>query len=76
MKKIKKVLICFGTALVFLSAPNNSITVLASESITISPRADIIEWVYRVDNGKMYRRQYNYSKNKWLGSWEYIADVS
>ncbi|RKD34985.1 hypothetical protein [Lacrimispora algidixylanolytica] len=32
--------------------------------------AQIIEWRYKTVNGKMYRRQYNYSRKKWVGDWE------
>lgn len=34
------------------------------------PRANIIGWRYKSENGKMYRRQYNYSREKWIGEWE------
>ena len=27
-------------------------------------------YVYKVENGKLYRRLYNYSKDTWLGDWE------
>ena len=35
-----------------------------------SSRADVIKYVYKVENGKLYRRLYNYSKDTWLGDWE------
>jgi hypothetical protein len=41
-----------------------------TESNTINPHADIIEWRYKSENGKLYRRLYNYSKMKWIGEWE------
>ena len=32
---------------------------------------DVIDvYVYKVENGKLYRRLYNYSKDTWLGDWE------
>lgn len=34
------------------------------------PSANIIGWRYKSENGKMYRRQYNYSREKWIGEWE------
>lgn len=34
------------------------------------PNANIIGWRYKSENGKMYRRQYNYSREKWIGEWE------
>lgn len=41
-----------------------------SQSQIIAPYADIIGWRYKAVNGKMYQRQYNYSKQKWIGEWE------
>lgn len=32
--------------------------------------AHIIGWRYKSENGKVYRRQYNYSREKWIGEWE------
>lgn len=51
----------------------------AAESSMLTPKqssegyhlnAQIIEWRYKTVNGKMYRRQYNYSREKWIGEWE------
>lgn len=36
----------------------------------ISTYADIIEWRYKTVNGVLYKRKFNYSKNKWIGSWQ------
>lgn len=33
------------------------------------PRADIIEWRYKVENGKLYKRQYNCTRDEWIGNW-------
>ncbi|NNJ33331.1 hypothetical protein [Lacrimispora defluvii] len=35
-----------------------------------SPLSDIIGWRYKSVDGHVYRRQYNYSKEKWIGDWE------
>jgi hypothetical protein len=32
--------------------------------------AHIIGWRYKSVDGKVYRRQYNYSREKWIGEWE------
>lgn len=32
--------------------------------------SDIIDWRYKSEEGKLYRRQYNYSKGDWVGDWE------
>lgn len=35
-------------------------------------QSDIIEWRYKVVDGKLYRRQYNCTKDKWIGKWELV----
>ena len=48
-------------------AQEKEVAVEKSSSIA---RADVIKYVYKVENGKLYRRLYNYSKDTWLGDWE------
>lgn len=41
---------------------------------TISPLADDIKWVYyTADDGKTYKRLYNYSTGEWIGEWIYVS---
>lgn len=40
----------------------------SSES-AISPYNTDIRWKYKVMNGVLYKRQYNYTTNKWIGDW-------
>ncbi len=46
-----------------------SVTALAKGS-GIVPYADNIKWVYKTVGNHIYRRQYNYTKNVWIGDWE------
>ncbi|TCK98123.1 hypothetical protein EDC19_0541 [Natranaerovirga hydrolytica] len=41
-----------------------------SDEYIAVPFRDIIEWRYKAVDGELYRRQYNYSKQKWIGEWE------
>ena len=38
-------------------------------SSLIAPQSDIIQWKYKTINGILYKRQYNYTTNKWIGNW-------
>ncbi|WP_077612377.1 hypothetical protein [Clostridium sp. Marseille-P2415] len=40
------------------------------EEPSVWPQSDIIEWRYKTENGKLYKRQYNYTKVKWIGDWK------
>ncbi len=44
-------------------------TVQASE---IQPLSDDIRWIYKEENGRIYRRLYNYTTASWIGSWERV----
>lgn len=38
-------------------------------SIEIETRAANIDWVYKPENGKIYRRLYDFTNQKWIGDW-------
>jgi len=45
--------------------------VLTEKSDTIIiPYADIIDWRFKLVDGKLYRHLYNYTKQEWIGEWE------
>lgn len=35
--------------------------------------SDIIEWRYKVEDGQLYKRQYNYTQSKWIGNWILVS---
>ena len=35
----------------------------------VSNRADDIQYRYKIINGKLYKRLYNYSTGEWIGDW-------
>lgn len=37
------------------------------------PQHDIIKWIFKEENGNLYRRLLNISTNTWLTDWEYIG---
>lgn len=38
----------------------------------VTPYSDIIEWRFKVENGRLYQRQYNCTKDMWIGVWELV----
>ena len=40
-----------------------------------TPRSPIIEYRYKVIDGVLYRRLYNYSDEYWIGEWEVVPLV-
>lgn len=52
--------------------PLSDVQAYSSDS-GISPQSDDIRWRYKAINGKMYKRQYNYSTDKWIGNWILVS---
>jgi hypothetical protein len=53
---------------------SESFTVEASSDEGIVPHSDIIEYRYKLINGDLYRRLYNYTQEYWIGEWELIVE--
>ena len=76
--------LCIGTSLLSIDAavaatgemektePSKTVQITKSvqSDYQITPFSDIIRWRYKSENNKLYRRLYNYSKQKWIGEWE------
>ncbi len=41
----------------------------------ISPRADVITWVYERRGDEIWKRLYNATTNVWVGDWVYVGTV-
>lgn len=82
--KIKKIISIAAFALtISVCALQPALTASASSQVcsaerygdTVSPQSDIIKWIYKIENGKKYKRLYNASTASWIGDWIYIGDV-
>lgn len=62
-------------ALTIWASPVATVPVQAAppNSGEASPQYDIIEWRWKVENGALWRRLYNYSIGDWVGPWEYVC---
>lgn len=43
---------------------------------TVQPQAEIKEWIFKIENYKLYKRLYNHSTNNWEGDWIYVRDLT
>lgn len=66
--------ICSLLPAVNVSASSQNITT-EQYGNSVAPRSDIKEWVYKIENGKKYKRLYNASTASWETDWIYIGDV-
>ena len=61
-------------AIAVLASPCATITSYASGSDDVAVCADIKEWRFKIENGKLYKRLYNRSTGNWETDWIYVAD--
>ncbi|MDC7291835.1 hypothetical protein NXH76_29140 [Blautia schinkii] len=52
------------------ASTNNQYIDMKVSNVSIQPRAEIIGWRYKVVNNVLYKRQYNYTRQQWIGEWE------
>lgn len=76
---IQKIALLAGTACLTLATficPAATIPTQAASAseLTVQPRQDRIEYVYKIEDGKLYKRLYNYSNGDWIGDWIYVCD--
>lgn len=63
-------LVTIGSSVAHAETVSQPPTQVEIKSNGPSPQSDIIGWRYKTENGQLYRRQYNYSQQKWIGEWE------
>lgn len=77
-KKIRnKILTCAGLALctfALSSTPATSLIVSAAEPTDVETCADFKEWVYKIDNGKLYKALLNNTTGQYETDWIYVCD--
>lgn len=61
-------------AMAVLAAPCTSLTSYAAENTGVEARTEIREWIFKVENGKLYKRLYNASTGLWETDWIYVMD--
>jgi hypothetical protein len=81
--KIKKVILTLASVLtLFVCSLMPTVNVSASNQVSsveqyensVTPRSDIKEWVYKTENGKLYKRLYNASTASWESDWIYVCE--
>ena len=80
-KTLYRITAAMGIALcslsLFFAAPQSTITAQAAgggESVA-NPQSDIIHWIYGELDGKLYKRLWNGTTQKWLTDWIYVRDL-
>ena len=72
-----KIKLCIGMmlcAVAVLATPITTIVTYASESGDIETCADFREWLYKIEDGKLYKRLYNRSTGLWETDWIFVCN--
>ena len=76
-KRILATVSVAACCLSLIAAPATELSVQAAVPTdeTASPNAEILEWVYRITDGKIYKRLFNCSTQQWAGEWIYVGEA-
>ncbi len=76
LKRFVTTLAVLACGFCLLCAPISTIPAeAATGEEVVDPAAEILEWVYREVNGKIYKRLMNCSTQQWVGEWIYVCDA-
>lgn len=67
--------VCSLLPVATVSASSQKVSMEQCEN-SVTPRSDIKKWVYKVENGKIYKRLYNASTASWIGDWIYVGEYT
>lgn len=76
-RKISKLAGILGAACLSLGVfvcPVATLPAQAAAPSEAQPQSDFYDWVYKVENGKVYKRMYNFSTCQWIGPWIYTGE--
>lgn len=65
--------VCLALAILISPIATVPVQAAASNNEELKPQHAVIEWRYKIVNGNLYRRLYNYQINAWVGDWEYVC---
>ena len=73
-----KLLLLSMICCIFTSIPVMATTISTTSipSESISPSSDVLEWRYKIEDGKFYKRLYNNTTASWVGDWIYVGEAN
>lgn len=78
-KLVRRIVAAVGIAccsLCLLATPAATLPVQAATGeTTISPQSVEKGWILKEENGKLYKRLWNYTYGCWEGDWIYVRDL-
>jgi len=79
-KVMKRIIASVGIATCCLTLTATPVTTLPVQAAaptdeTVDPAAEILEWVYRITDGKVYKRLLNCTTQQWAGPWIYVGEA-
>ena len=73
-----KTVLCMALlAFTVLGTPATALPVEAAVvEDTVAPCSDSIQWHYKIENNKLYKRLFNHTACIWLTDWIFVRDLS
>ena len=76
----KKVAAVGGVVCLALSVLISPVTTIPAQAAApgneeATPQREVIRWVFKEENGGLYRRLYNLTYNRWLTDWLYVGPL-
>ncbi len=68
-RKLKLLTMSIITLFSLVTIPASSVEVEVIQEDLVEPQADIIDWLFETRNGVLYKRKYNFTKDRWEGPW-------
>ncbi len=65
--------VCSMQPAITASASSQNCLVEQGEN-SVAPRSDVTRWLYKIEDGKVYKRLYNSSIGVWIGDWIYVGE--
>lgn len=56
------------------AAASNQVCAAGQYGDTVTPKSHIKKWIYKTENGKLYKRLYNASTASWETDWIYVCE--
>ncbi len=80
MKKTLKLTVLGALCCLFLFFMIPEYTMTADAAVgtgsdTVQPQQEIVEWIYKIEDGKLYKRLYNHTTDKYITDWIYVRDL-
>lgn len=67
--------ICLSLSMLASPIASTPVQAAPAQDEAVTPQSDIIYWLYKSENGNLYKRLYNASIGVWIGDWIFVREL-